>query len=205
MNFNYKNLSKSLLVMLMPALIACGGKTNGAKDNSSVHKLSFAETFMHKADSVQILFVRANAAEGEYRGAFHEIEIHHSFSKQANDRVLAKYQKDKLRELEHLADSCSAEADRLKSEFYTLSKVIGKNRRVRTESQELEMKYNRIVVEQKCCADVFVRIQRDLEHNPDRTGKLATYQVKQMNRLAVRLNDLRLAEDLLMYKRQKSK
>lgn len=69
MKFNYKNLSKSLLCMLMPALVACGGKSNDTDNVADNLNDPILNERLHRLDSLEVLYSKYEARSDIFHDA----------------------------------------------------------------------------------------------------------------------------------------
>lgn len=214
MKFGYKNLSKSLLCMVMPMLMACGGKSHRA-DNSSV------DSMVYKLDSIEARYNKADAAEETYTNAFNDIMYYAmccrlSLEENKADKdakILLDYQTKKMYEIWDSLQAWRFRKGVLESDKIDLEDSIPQiNRKPKTALDSIKAEYDRAVVAEQCGMQLFDMFERDYagtnKRNDHNSKLLSTYQLSKFKELSNFLKDQRnLQKELLaeQAKMQKTK
>lgn len=161
MDFKYKNVSKSLLCMLMPVLSGCGAHKNAAQPQDN-------------RDAVQVLYNQASSAAQYYDNIFDIIAKDYCESDSLGNKAMARYQLNKLNWVVDSMVYYQDVAEILARQLPSSGAAHGMD--------SVRFQYDRALVAGQCYLDTRDMLMADYENAQNRG--LATYQVRKMIQLA---------------------
>lgn len=228
MNFKYKNLSKSLICMLMPMLAACGGKVNNTEYTDAVeanvepvvmHTPEMDSVIMrynHEMDSIDSAVNKLKAAAKAYGDIYNGCKKEYfNFGAQypyvnstpREEESLEKYLRDNLAAMWDSAynyDWESGYADQHKK-AYKENATLEVFRPAKTALDSVNAQYDRVVVAERCYLDAWNKVLRDYQkedsHRSVLNKPLREYQAKKLLELSDSVMRYRARQTQLLAKK----
>lgn len=229
MNFKYKNLSKSIICMLMPVLAACGGKGNNTEYTDAqeaqcepvvMHTPEMDSVIMrynHEMDSIDAVANKLDAAAKAYGDIYKVCDKEHvDFivqypyvnSTPRNKESLEKYLKENRAAMGDSAYHYDWEhgyATQHKA-LYKENATLEALRPAKTALDSVNAQYDRAVMAERCYSDAWHKVLRDYQkEDTQRTvlnKPLREYQAKKLLELSDSLAHYRARQKLLLAKKQ---
>lgn len=193
MKFKYKNLSKSLLCMLMPAMVACGGKSNGA-DN--VNDPAMQEK-VRRLDSLETLYNQENASEKVYHdeiiqlgGMMYDINLAKRCESDEGkeDELLVRYETDLLNQMWDKMIGHQTRSGFLAYEIKELQDSVPAQYRQKSAADSIKAEYDANDAAEHMYVDMMLMVMRDYINGKKMSKKqqeyLAEYRLHKTERLS---------------------
>ncbi|MBD5391502.1 hypothetical protein HDR66_01700 [bacterium] len=175
MSFKYKNLSKSALCMIVPMLVACGGKT---RDNSELDSAVAALDSIQVAQNVyadveNVLMMDWFAAD--------KVDSHENDILKQYQMTKASQMADSVHELNKKSRELQRRIDSLKNEKNAVMTPM-------TSSDSVVADYSRAIATKNAYMDAWEIVVRDYEETDEKTDYnshvLSRYQLAKMFELS---------------------
>lgn len=188
MNFQYKNLSKSLICALMPMLAACA-----AYDATDADVMEL--------QAVKDKYNRAVIAEEVYANLLYGIQSDYSIARVRNTlkkkKILNRYQQDKIDQFADSIKYYEGQIICLEMEKMRLEGLVPMEMRINMTSDSIDVLYNRMAVAEQYYQRAFDMIYRDYKHD-DKDNVLSAYQLKKFRDISFELKRIRAAQQQLL-------
>lgn len=226
MNFTYKNLSKSLICMLMPMLAACGGKVDNTESTDAPREpIAVTRTpemdsvimqYSHEMDSIDALVNKFDAAAKAYGDIYNGCKKEYfNFVAQypyvnstpREEESLYKYLKENRVAMWDSAYHYNWESGYVaqNKRMYNGNATFEALRPAKTALDSVNAEYDRAVVAERCYLDAWHKVLRDYQkEDSSRTvlnKPLREYQAKKLLELSDSLMCCRARQTQLFAKK----